>query len=336
MKHMKWFVVLAVVVMLLMVAIPAAADDPFGGPPSKTSGNGTNQLAAVYIAGTFDKTNSLSAPSLTTYSSSEPGYVNPNSFSLQTGVVSSYGYTQYPTNWSAKVTVPAGGSRWFKFDTVKSRDVEIYVDDVPKWGAAYRYFTSQFCYNGNKGVNTGNGGCDNADNLERIGIDTSEIGKWWTATQNSQYFVPFTPQNANGFAVRLYDPDNIKRMDYFWPTPNNALLTMVGSYRPRVADSQGSYGGYIRGGCSPLCAQWGWENQTGGTYIWMDPGDRNKAGDGNTHLFANKYHWDGWVYARVFNDMIWDGDVVVGTRFTPNAKYDFPCDQCPYPYNPGQ
>jgi hypothetical protein len=324
MKNLKWIIPLAVVVVLLMVALPAAADDPFGGPPSKTSGNGATTWGAVYVGGTWDNKRSVT----------DGFYTNPNTFSLSTGVVSSSEYDKYVTNWSAKTTIPALSTRWFKLDTVKSRDVEIYVDDVPKWGAAYRYFDNRGCLaHGQSKVPTdGNGDCDRSDNLQRLGIDTSNMGKYFLAVDDRYDFVPGNSMFQNGFAARIYPPESINSVDYFWPAPNNSLLTTRTGTRPRVADTQGSYGGYGRGAASLITTSTygSWNN----TYSWLEPADQVKMGDGNTHLLGGKFHWDGWVYVRVFNNMYWDNDAQVGTRYTPNGKYFFPCDNCPYPFNP--
>ena len=247
-----------------------------------------------------------------------------------TGVVDSVEYDRYKTNWSASTTVPGLSTRWFKFDTVKSRDVEVYVDDVPKWGAAYRYFDNKGClfHQGSSAPGTGN--CDQSDNLQRIGIDTSEIGKYFLSVDDRMDFSVGDSQFLNGLSARVFPPEAISNMDYFWPTPNNALLTTRAGSRPRVADTQGSYGGYNRGTASVITTG----AQPSPTAIWLEPADQIKWGDGNTHLLAGKFHWDGWVYVRVFNNMYWDQNVVVGTRFTPNQKYDFPCDNCPYPFDP--
>jgi len=50
MKYLKVIVPMLVLAALLVTAMPAAADDPFGGPiPSKTSGDGSTTWAAIYI-----------------------------------------------------------------------------------------------------------------------------------------------------------------------------------------------------------------------------------------------------------------------------------------------
>lgn len=317
MKYMKYIVPLAAVILLLMIAMPAVADDPFGGPPSKTSGNGTSTWAAIYVGGTWD--NQRDANSF---------YKNPNTFSLDpnskfgaTGNLSSAEYDKYVTNWSAKITIPGGAaSRWFKFDTVKSRDVEVYVDDVPKWGAAYRYFGTIGCRS------SGAGDCDKADNLLRLGIDTDEIGKAWLATQGRYDIAINSANDTSGIWGRLYPPEYISRPSYFWPTPNNALLTTRAGTGIRIGDTRGA-GGFNRGGRSIA-------NEQGYGYVNLDECDQTKRGDGNTHLNCGKYNWDGWVYLRVFNYMIWDNDVQVGTRYTPNERYDFPSSNNPYPFNP--
>lgn len=320
MKHLKWLVPLAVVVLLLAIAIPAAADDPFGGPPSKTSGNGTSTWAAIYIGSDWSNKRDVSI-------FTQCG----NTFSLARGNEATCEYDKYVTTWSAKITIPGGGSsRWFKFDTVKSRDLEVYVDDDPKWGAAYRYFDDGDCTRGRDATGrSGYGNCEGADNLIRLGIDTSALGKAWLATEDRNDFsIGDTIPGRNGAWARLYPPEYINRMSYFWPTPNNLLLTTRAGSGIRIGDTQGGFGGYNQGSRSVL-------NESGVGYRTLGPCDQLKQGDGNTHLLCSgKLHWDGWVYLRVFNTMIWDNDFRAGTRFTPNAAYDFPCSQCPYPFNP--
>jgi hypothetical protein len=302
MTHIRFLAPLAFVASMLTLALPAAADDPFGGPPGKASGDGLTTWGAIYIGGTLDN-------------KCDGRYKNPDTFSSQTGVVASKESDCYLNNWSPTLTIPAMSSRWFKFDTVKSRDVEVYVDDVPRWGAAYNYF-SPTCNRANR---------DCVDNLERIGIDTSEIGKQSIAMQNVQSNPQDRHMVGNGFAARVYGTDSINQNDYFWPTPNNALLTTRNGWRPSVGDTQGNWGGYNQGAI---------DIGSMGPGIWLDPGGTAKWGDGNTHLLVGKYHLDGWVYIQVINNMIWDNGMQISTRYTPNGNYDFPCANCPYPFNP--
>jgi hypothetical protein len=49
MQHLKWFLISAVLIVFLISVPSASADDPFGGPPTKDSGNGTTTRGAIYI-----------------------------------------------------------------------------------------------------------------------------------------------------------------------------------------------------------------------------------------------------------------------------------------------
>lgn len=265
MKYLKLIVPLAIVVLMLMIALPAAADDPFGGPPSRTSGNGASTWAAVYIANTC----------------------------------------------SAKQSLPAGGAMWFKYDTVKSVDTETYVDDVPKFGAAYNYFNKVTPKYGNS--NGGDG------NDIRLGI--RQYPPTWATKEQAQadYWGNNDAAFDHGFAARLYDPANIKNMDYYWPTPNNALLTTRNGSRARVADTVGSYGGWNRGGASMLTIGVYGE---GGGYSMLYHYDIKMA-DGQTHLLSARNHQDGWVYMRVYNAMIWDNDMMACTNYIRRGDWDY-------------
>lgn len=293
MKYLKFIVPLAIVVLMLMIALPAAADDPFGGPPSRTSGNGTSTWAAIYIA----------------------------------------------NRCSAKVTAAAGSGTWFKFDTWKSVDTEIYVDDVPKWGAAYNYFNGQWPPAGNTGIgktfDDTQGNTDSQDNSERLGPYTNQGGRianiggdgWghfpggYQTKEQAQYdqWGDVGKEVDNGFVARLFDPSNMNNMDYFFPTPNNSLLTTRNATRVRIGDTQGGTSGYSRGSRSQVNIS-----------VYGEPGNYSylrhydiKMADGETHLLSGRQHYDGWAYMRVYNLMVWDNDMMACTRYIPRNDYNF-------------
>lgn len=263
MKYMKFIVPLAIVVLMLMIALPAAADDPFGGPPSRTSGNGSSTWAAIYIANTC----------------------------------------------SAKQTLPAGGAQWYKFDTWKSVDTEVYVDDVPKWGAAYNYFN---------GVNPVFGNSRGGDgNDVRLGVRQYPPTYATKEQAQSDMWGDVGAEIDHGLVARLFDPDNIQRMDYFFPTPNNSLLTTRNGTRVRIGDTAGA--GYGRGARS--------QPNIG---VYGEPGNYNylrhydiKMADGETHLLSGRYHWDGWAYMRVYNLMVWDNDIVACTNYIRRNDWEY-------------
>jgi hypothetical protein len=63
MKYLKVIVPLAVLAAVLLTALPAFAGDPWGGPPSKTSGNGSNTWEAMYVGDNGCYTGNLAAGS---------------------------------------------------------------------------------------------------------------------------------------------------------------------------------------------------------------------------------------------------------------------------------
>lgn len=258
MKYMKFIIPLAIVAVMLMVALPAAADDPFGGPPSRTSGNGTSTWAAIYIKGTC----------------------------------------------TARATLPAGASRWHKFDATKEFDQELYIDDVPKFGAAFNYFD---------GVDPKYGNSDGGNGNDiRLGI-RQYPPTWQTKEQaQSDYWGNSGRAFDHGLAGRVYDPDNIIQMNYFWPTPNNKLLTTRTGSQARVGDTEGGYNGYNRGGLT-IAVTHGWLRHY-----------PIKMADGQTHLLSGRYHFDGWVYLRAYNAMIWDNDYTACDNEVRRDDYNFP------------
>ena len=273
MKYLKLIVPLAIVVLMLMIALPAAADDPFGGPPSRSSGNGSTTWGAIYIANTC----------------------------------------------SAKIALPAGASRWFKFDTWKSVDTEVYVDDVPKFGAAYLYF------NGQTGKLYNQSNQDAVDNSLRLGPYNTQGGRQTQNFGDGWGYYPGgyqTKEQAqadqwgdvgaaidNGFIARLYDPDYIIRVAWNWPVPNNALLTT----RSGTQAFQGS----------TLAVSL--NSQTGDRYGYLRHYDIKMA-DGQTHLLSGRFHWDGWAYMKVYNLMVWDNDATACTKYLKRDDYNFDND----------
>lgn len=266
MKYMKFIVPLAIVAVMLMVALPAAADDPFGGPPSRTSGNGTTTWAAIYVADTC-----------------------------------------------SRQTLAAGSSRFYKADTWKSHDLVIVVDDVPQWGAAFNYFGyGASAYTLQPSKTQGN------DN------DPGGGGQRPPAFYLNKPDGTQEPENIHGFAAVVYGTEFIMDPDYYWPTPNNFLLTTRAGSRARVADTEGARGGYGRAGFS--AATWSTQGSVVYPVLWLrnNPNKLSKF-DGETHLLSGEMQKaDGWVYSRVFNNMIWDNDSNVCTKRVRRGDVDFP------------
>jgi hypothetical protein len=278
MKYMKLIVPLAIVVLMLMIALPAAADDPFGGPPSRTSGNGATTWAAVYLTGYNSGVNSN-------------GYYTPS---------------------CNKSTFAAGSSKWFKYDTHKSYDVQVYVDDDPKFGAALDYFGfGASAYTGEPGKTLGND-----DDPLAGGQAPTPFSVGWKPDGTQE------PANLQGFSGLIYGSWYLRQMDYYWPTPNNLLLTTRAGSRARVSDTEGSYGGYNRGGASVNTIK-----VTGNPNTPDQTSLRHyniKMADGQTHLLSAQTRDDGWNYVRVGNNMIWDNDANVCVTFIRRPDYDFP------------
>lgn len=285
MKYMKFIVPLAIVILMLMIALPVAADDPFGGPPSRTSGNGATTWAAIYLS----------------------GYTG--------GVRDAMGYQAAPG--CSTTPFAAGSSKWFKFDTHKSYDAEIYVDDEPKYGAALDYFGfgGQF-HTGEPSKTLGNDNDPRAGGQQPIPF---RVGWKPDGTQE--------PGNIQGFGATVYGSNNLQP-DFYWPTPNNMLLTTRDGSRARVSDTEGSYGGFNRGGFSTATFRGQGSSSWDAAYAASTNTRLRhyaiKMADGNTHLLSGNTRDDGWVYIRVSNSMIWDNSAKVCVNLLRRAEYDFP------------
>ena len=216
MKYLKLIVPLAVVIALLLTVVPAFADDPFGGPPSKTSGNGSTTWGAIYIG--------------------------------DNGC------------WTGKLA--AGSAMWFKADSWAGKKFQVWLDEElagatkpsgsSVWGAANAYFWG------------------------------TVPGDQWQP--NSIANNPMDANMLEGYALKLYDPDNLQP-NFYWPTPNMGLLTTKSGSGPGFSASHTS-----------------WAN--------FNP-------DQPSHLLWNENKWVGWVYMKVYNQMIWDGTFSICTYRAP-------------------
>jgi hypothetical protein len=193
-----------------------------------------------------------------------------------------------------------------------TNDVEVYVDDDPKFGAALDYFGfGAAAITGEPGKTLGN------DNDPLAGGQQPTPFKVGWKPDGTQ-----EPSNLQGFSGLIYGSDYMEQMDYYWPTPNNLLLTTRAGSRARVSDTEGSYGGYGRGGASVNTVK-----VTGIPNVPALMSLRHyniKMSDGQTHLLSALTRDDGWNYVRVNNNMIWDNDANFCVVFIRRPGADFP------------
>ena len=185
----------------------------------------------------------------------------------------------------ATLKSPAGTSRWFKMDTWKDKKLQIWLDDelntatAPSgsavFGAADAYMW---------GIAPG---------------DAWSVNYWDTPGVTSSMYL--TGPWLEGWVMAIYDPDNMKP-NYAFAAPNAWLYTVAysGGGSPRRS-GQGVPGGSDNGrGVSVFGGGAGGIH----TYAQYNPNQPS-------HLLWSEGGYDGWVHARVFNQMIWDGVVTV-------------------------
>ena len=185
----------------------------------------------------------------------------------------------------ATVKSPAGTSRWFKSDTWKGKKLQVWLDDelntatAPSGSAVF-----------------------GAGDAYMWGIapgDAWSSNYWDTPGVTSVVYLsgPF----IEGWVMAIYDPDNLKP-NYAFAAPNAWLYTVnySGGGSPRRS-GQGVPGGSDNGrGVSVFGGGAGGIH----TYAQWNPNQPS-------HLLWSEGGYDGWVHARVYNQMIWDGVVTV-------------------------
>jgi len=257
-----------------------------GGIPSSMSGDGSGPRKAIYIGGAWADDS-----------------VNPPN--------STYGYWNLPTRGGdehpyelpgcATVKIPAASSKWFKLDTWKTEPAgsgfnkvrtQIWVDDEldgatkpsgsAVFGAADKYFWG-----------------------------TAPNDPWQANVFDG--YNAMDPNEINGYFMVVYDPDALQP-NYAFAPPNAALFTLdvSGSGSLRRSCSAAAYAGLP---CVP--ASKGGPSSNAGTSLAGMLGGMNKINGATfdphhpSHLAWTEGGYDGWVFVRVFNQMIWDGTATV-------------------------
>jgi hypothetical protein len=286
-----------------------------GGMPSSMSGDGSAPRKAIYIGGAWaDKSVNPAAG---------PGGAYMGATNLQTRAADENPF-ELPA--CATVKIPAGNSKWFKFDTWKNEpsgqalgagtdntyakvNTQIWVDDELD-GATAPSGSAVF-------------GAANKYNWGTADDDA------WT-TNFSGVKQPQTRESVNGFFMAVYGPD-VLAPNYAFAAPNAWLFTLnVGATgglsrtctaaafagQPCVTAASGgnsapagvsasnphtniSSEGYVLG--SPVAGTAANAVSVYGTFNPSQP----------SHLLWVEGTWDGWMFARVINQMIWDGTVTV-------------------------
>lgn len=297
----KLIFALVLVAALLVVALPAFAqgpvtilttdqgkkpiyvvkagtnEDPFGGLPIQTSsGLGSASKYGIGGPGVFLRQGGVPSNKSGDATSPRKSVYVGGAWQLSDDV-----HRELPT--CATVKVPAGTSRWFKMDTWKDKKLQVWLDDEKNdatapsgsavFGAADAYMA---------GLNPGSAWIAKA------------YSDQWGSTAFNTYAGPFT----EGFVMAILDPNNM-RPNYAYEAPNAALYTVGTSASGSPYRSGQGVGDRVS-----VTGIIGETNVHGyATFNPTQPG----------HLLWFEGRFDGWVHARVYNQMIWDGVVSVCT-----------------------
>jgi len=258
-----------------------------GGIPSSMSGDGSTPRKAIYIGGAWAD---ASVNPVGNYCWEQNTNVPPVFQCRESN------QTPYEIPACATVKVAAGGSKWFKLDTWKKDNsgralaTQIWLDDeldgATKWsgsavfGAANKYFWGTAPFDG------------------------WSANVFWGANA-------MNPNEINGYFMIVYDPEALAP-NYVYAPPNAAILTGGGS-----SGTSGTCDAAAYAGLPCIKASSGGPATDGSRSINSMVGPERKiigATHNNSqpsHLLWTEGGYDGWVYVRVANQMIWDGTVTV-------------------------
>ncbi len=302
MKVMKWLVPLAVVVLVLMIALPASAQGPYtAGPnvhvrtyngPLYVVNPGTNEdpFGGFPIPGSGGQPGALGAPGnfgRYPWNSALPGGVPSNKSgdgssprkAINVGGPWSAVYTSGEQPWElpgcVTVKIPAATSKWVKAETWKNVQLIYWVDDEL-----------------NDATKASGNAVFGAANAYMYGTapgdawSVNEISSSDTPNSQTSYGV-ITGPFLEGFAMLVYAPTALTP-NYNFDPPNGAILTLNTSGSGSLRRSKGNVS---------LSAIVGHSVPDGlGIFNIGEP----------NHLLWFDGKYDGWTFARVYNQMIWD------------------------------
>lgn len=282
MKLMKWLVPLAVVIVLLAIALPAAAQGPvtqvvtYKGPVVVVSAGTNEDPFGGFPKSSRKFSDSGLLPGGTPSSASGDGTTPRKAINIAGTWAAGKRPTEAEMPTCALIKSPAGTSRWFKADTWRDRQLIVWLDD--ELNDATRPSGSAVF-----------GGAD-------LYMSGTASGGYW---QKNAYFDGANSQTGyrvrtgpslQGYVMAIYDPDALQPNREFDP-PNAFILTLNTSGSGGLLRSKGNVSlGSVGGGPHGF-----------GQYNYGEP----------KHLLWYDGRFDGWVYIRIYNQMVWDGVVTV-------------------------
>lgn len=300
----KLIFALAIVAALCVVAMPVAAQgpvvittdegpkaifvrttgtnvDPFGGHPILSSTGSLGSASKFGLGGPFSNIMPGGKPSDKSGDGLYPRqsiYVA-GAWDTVTKVDTAVGAKPKELPACVTLMIPAGSSRWFKADTWKNKKQQWWLDDEL---AGTKSPTGSSVFGGP------------ADAY----MWGTQSGSPWQ--KNIQGAVQYPVGNfLEGFAMAIYDPDAM-RPNYAYVAPNAALYT-GGPKNERSAQGV------------PLANAGRGLNLT--SIVGFNPLEAWAQWNKNqpSHLLWYEGRYNGWVHARVYNQMIWDETVSVCT-----------------------
>jgi len=290
-----------------------------GGVPSNASGDGSGPRKAVYIGGAWADASRVPVGNFCVDYRPD---IQPPASCRETN------QTPYELPACATVAIPAGTSKWFKLDTWKKDNAgrglktQIWLDDERDLNPNEQALNAA-------GVMTYTA----AALLDQKVFDDPRLavasGKalfgaankyfWGTAPADGWsgniYWGAnaMDPNEINGYFMIVYDPDVLQPNHAFAP-PNATIFTVdvSGSGSLRRSCTAAAFAGQP---CVPA-SKGGPSTNTGNSVSGMiGQQDKIRGATFNpnqpSHLLWTEGTYDGWVFVRVWNQMIWDGRATV-------------------------
>jgi hypothetical protein len=293
---------------------PFAAQDILpGGIPSSMSGDGSAPRKAIYIGGAWADPN-----------------VNPKSqyaSFLGSTLEPDRNYNETPIELPACATVkiPAGSSKWFKLDTWK----QVVRGQVSGKGTAdtFSKVATQIWVDDELDGATQPSGSAVFGAANKYMWGTADEDYWSQFAANQ---APQTREDINGYFMAVYGPDFLQP-NYAFAPPNAWIFTLAASGTGSLSRSctaaafagqpcvtAASGGNSMPAGNSSAGVHTNWSTemiangvpQAGTVAIAISTmGTFNPSQP--SHLLWSDGTYDGWVFVRVINQMIWDGTASV-------------------------
>jgi len=297
-----------------------------GGIPSSMSGDGSAPRKAIYIGGAW------ADPSVDPASATVAGKY------MGSQLLPTRGGNEDPIELPACATtkITAGGSKWYKLDTW----FRVRRGTVNGTGSAddYQKVQTQIWVDDELDGATQPSGSAVFGAANRYNWGTQDNDGWTVNYSGNRG--DMNPEDIQGFFMAVYGPD-VLQPNYAFSPPNAWLFTLnvsgsgslsrtctAAAYAGENCITGATAGGYSAP--AGVSASTPHTNITSESYYLGNPQAATAAnavtvyGNFNprqpNHLLWVEGTWDGWVFVRVINQMIWDGTATVCSYRHPTAQ----------------